>query len=332
MTATSSTRPRKRFRLAAMESLGFSEAPFDSSLRRPASARTTLVTTRPAPKTGKHVEDLWDSTELHAPALVDWKPSSTSKRLHKRNFRLTVVLGTLVVLVGAAAFAYWIYQRPVKEAAIARAAVAADATDLSVALEGVAEVVVLLPSPHIDNINYSTILSLSDDAARNLFASSADLTQGSALDRATATDVAGIALDISRTTGHAMAYRLALEPALTLPVFETDPGLIDLVGATEEFGAWWARFDEIVTALPQGVVPDVTDSSTTLLADLESWQAGYVDAIRVEDAPAAAAVLAELQAELDKIHAELLVSSEALSAEVSALLAHASQRLASLVG
>ena len=331
MTATSSTRSRKRLRLTAMESLGFSEAPFDSSLRRPVLPRTTLVTTRPSPNTGRHVEDLWGSIELHAPALVDWKPSSISRRLHKRNFRWTAVFGTLVVLVGASAFAYSAYQRPLEEATAARTAVVADANDLSNALEGVAEVVSLLAAPHITNINYSTTLHASDNAARDLFASSADLSEGRSLDRATAVDAAGIALDVSRMTGNAMAYRLALEPALTLPVFETDPGLIDLVAATEEFGAWWARLDEIVTALPQGVAPDVTDSSTALLAVLESWQAGYVDAIRVEDAPAAAAVLADLQAELDEIRVDLLVSSKALSAEVSARLDHARQRLGSLV-
>ena len=321
-----------RLRLPAMESLGFSETPFDSSKRRPPSARTTLLTTRPTPPTGRHVEDLWHSTELHAPALVDWKPASTSKRLHRRNFRWTIVLGTIVVLVAGAAFAYWANQRPLEQATVARAAVIADATDLSAALEGVAEVVSLLAAPHIDSINYSTALYASDEAARGLFASSADLAQPSALDRAMAADAAGLALDVSRITGNAMAYRLALEPALTLPVFETDPGLIDLVAATEEFGAWWAYFDEIVAALPQGVVPDVTASSTALLAELENWQAGYVGAIRIEDAAAAAAVLAGLQAELNEIRADLLVSSEALSAEVSARLDDANQRLRSLVG
>lgn len=332
MTATSSARPRKRLRLPAMESLGFSETPFDSSLRRPPSSRTTLLTTRPAPKTGRYVEDLWDSTELHAEALADWKPSSTSQRLSKGDFRWTVVLGMLVVFASAIAFVYRGYQRPLEEATAARAAVAADANDLSDALSGVAEVVSLLATPQIGNIGYSSFLQASDDAARDLLASSSGLMQANAPDRAAAADVAGMALDASRMTGNAIAYRLALEPALTLPGLETDPGLIDLVAATEEFRVWWARFDEIVATLPQGVAPDVTDSSTALLAELASWQSGYVDALRVEDGLAAAAVLADLQAELDEIRSGLLVSSKALSTEVLARLDNASQRLRSLVG
>ena len=332
MTATSPMRPRVRLRLPAMESLGFSEAPFDSSKRRPPTTRTTLLSTRPITRTGRHVEDLWNSTELHAPALVDWKPSATNERLHKRNFRWTVVIGALTVLVGGAAFAYLAYQRPIEDAASARAAVAADATNLGYALEGVTEIVALLQAPHVDNVDYSTMLNFSDDAARDLFASTANLTQGGAQDRAIAADAAGLALDISRMTGNALAYRTGLEPALTLPTFETDPGLTDLVRAAEEFGEWWVHFDEIVSALPQGVAPDATDRSTILLGELANWQAGYVDAIRGEDAVAAAAILADLQAELDGIRVEVMAASQDLAVELYANLDAATQSLDSLVG
>ena len=209
---------------------------------------------------------------------------------------------------------------------------AADATNLGDALQGVTEVVALLQAPHVDNVDYSTTLNFSDDAARDLFASSADLTEDGSQDRAIASDAAGLALDISHMTGNALAYRTALEPALTLPTLETDPGLTDLVTAAEEFGAWWAHLDEIVTALPQGVAPDATDRSTFLLGELMNWQASYVDAIRVEDEVAAAAVLADLQAELDGIRVEVMAASQALTAELYANLGAATQSLDSLVG
>ncbi len=290
------------------------------------------MTTRPAPMTGQYVKDLWESTELHAPTLADWKPSSTSRRLHKRDFRWTMVLGTVLLLATAAVFAYWLYQRPVQQATAAKAAVFADANKLNDALEGVGEVVSLLAVPVVDHIDYTPTLLASDDAARDLFTSSAELTPTSDPNRLAAADAAGIGLNVSRVAGNAMAYRLALEPVLTLPAFETDPGLTDLATATQEFAAWWARFDRIVTALPQGVTPEVTNRLTVLRIMLDSWQTAYVDALRLVDGPSAATILADLQAELDEIRAELLVSLEALAAEVSEQLDQASQRLDLLVG
>ena len=283
---------------------------------------------RPAPA-GKHLNV---PTEPLAPTLADWKPSPTSKRLQKRDLRWTMVLVSLLILSSTVVAGYWLYQRPVQQATAARAAVSADAHNLSDALDGVGEVVSLLAAPVLGNIDYTSPLSTSDDAARDLFASSAKLTPTGNSDRLAATDAAGIGLDVSRMAGNAMAYRLALEPVLTLPAFETDPGLTDLVTATEEFGAWWARFDQVVTALPQGVAPDLTTRLTMLGTMLESWQTAYVDALRLVDGSGAAIVMADLQAELDEIRAELLISFGALGAEASEQLHQASQRLDLLVG
>jgi hypothetical protein len=330
MTATSSAKPRKRFRLAAMETLGFLETPFDSSERPAAPSATALVPPRPVPRTGKHVKNPGGSAESPSPILADREPSPTSRRLNTSNIRWTVLFGALLTIAGAASLALWLYQRPLEQAGVARAAVVSDANELSHALEGVRETVSLLALSDVEGLDYAPALLASDAAARKLFASSATIAPSSGPDRAAAADAAGIALDVSRVTGSALAYRLALEPMLIAPPLETDPGLIDVTSATWLFGEWWARLDEVVAALPGDVSAGLSDRLAALIDDLESRQRSYVDAIRSLDAAAASAALTDLQTELDGIRAELFSALEKMAADSLEQLNEVNRKLESL--
>ena len=102
MTATSPTRHRRSARFPSMESLGFSDAPTETTVVyvAPSHLHHPSTTTRPTAPTGHLVQDLWDSTELDAPSLVDWKPISPDRRhLKARRFRWSRVLLVMVVAV-----------------------------------------------------------------------------------------------------------------------------------------------------------------------------------------------------------------------------------------
>ena len=87
---------------------------------------TTLVTVplgRHSPHsepTGELVKDMWETTELHAPSLLDWTPDAFgTKHLGRRRFRWPMVLSLVAILLAAAGFAYWLYQEPASSAAAA---------------------------------------------------------------------------------------------------------------------------------------------------------------------------------------------------------------------
>lgn len=331
MTATSPIKRRRRFRLASMESLGFFDSPYDSSVKQVVTSTTRLVTTMPAETTGNHVTDLWESTELHAPSLADWVPQRAAKHLKlRRNFRWSMLLGLFLLLAGVSGIAYWIYQRPAEVAADATAAVVADAGALNEALSGVSAVAEglngTIPAGYVDTLNRS------DEAARALFARSADLPETEIATRSAAADAAGLAAEASRSLGDAAAFRTALEPVLIVPAFETDPDLIDLTTATAEFGTWWAQMDRVGAALPQGVSAETITSFDSIRNEFETVQGAYIDALRLGDGATAAEILTHLQAELDGVRAELTAAMDSIASTATDQLTKAEAVLADLLG
>ena len=312
-----------------MESLGFLDAPFDSSATKPGPQPTTVITTRPGRRTGNHVQDLWDNTEIHAPALIDWAPQETSRGLNKRNFRWSVFVVFLLMIAGASAFAYWLYQRPAELASNATAAVVSDATALSKTLEPVAAIAVQLGEDDLP-AGYADDLLAADAAARSLFTASAELVSGDDGRRALAADAAGAALDVTRRIENAIAFRMVLEPALVLPQLETDPDLADLATAVQEFGIWRAQLDELSAGLPEGVDSELLSSFDSFRASLAITQTSYVDGLRTGDGTAKT-VVEKIETQLAALRAQISDSFRALSNEIGVLISDAQTQLTLLI-
>ena len=82
---------------------------------------------------------MWETTELHAPSLLDWTPQSfATKHLGPRRFRWPVVTSLLALILAGAAFAYWLYQEPASAAAAALGQVQTAAEALATTLDEVA--------------------------------------------------------------------------------------------------------------------------------------------------------------------------------------------------
>src|SRR5688572_4127705 len=185
MTATSQSR-RGFVRSPSMESLGFLDAPSRSWSTPPiapagesaapatnGSQVTALVTVpvgRHSPHsepTGELVKDMWETTELHAPSLLDWTPDAFgTKHLGRRRFRWPMVLSLVAILSAAAGFAYWLYQEPASSAAAALGDVRTQAEALAIAIDDVAPLVNGLDLDRLPDANQdaSVFLPMGDTA------------------------------------------------------------------------------------------------------------------------------------------------------------------------
>jgi hypothetical protein len=338
-------------RLFSMESLGFFDPPEQSwttppsVVSEPGPTETTSQITelfeipvgkhtrRPEP-TGELVKDMWDSTELHAPSLLDWAPETiSSRKLGRRNFRwpvvLTVVAGTLAV----AWFGYWMYTRPDSSAAAAMAQVEAEAARLVETFDEAAPLIDDLDSERLaDPTLNSTVFFDMGEAARAMFSASAGLPASDSADRSAAADAAGLALDASGQLMDATAYRTALEPSLTLPLLETDPALTDLTTATAAFTEWRAGFEEVHEALPTGLTGHASAAVDELSATLDGVQASYLDALRLGDRAGAVAALGGLREDLMGVRTALVADMSEITATVTALVEQARGELSRLLG
>jgi hypothetical protein len=351
MTATS--HPKRVFmRLAAMETLGF----FDSPARvwtstpvphpsEPASPNADdepsgLITlpigkhSRHAHPTGELVRDIWDSTELNAPSLVDWTPQGVSdKHLERRRFRWPMLALLIVIGAAVAGAALWLYRQPDNAAATALGQVRAEAEALS---DAIAEVLPLLDGLASDRLpeenRNSAVFFEMGERARTMFAVSAELPAADSADRGAAAGAAGLAIDASRQLMDATAYRTALEPALTLPVLEVDPDLTDLATATETFTEWRGSFDSIRAGLPVGVATQASAALDEISTGLETTQTDYLDALRTGNRTAAVEVLGRLRAELLSGRQAMLSDMAALTASVSQLIEDARAEVDRLLG
>jgi hypothetical protein len=301
---------RRPIRFMSMESLGFSDA-------------TTIWSDRPPPPAvprGRHL-----ARPPEPAALADWKPEDVGHRLTGGNFRWGVTIGLLAVTGALAYFGIWLYQRPAAQAEISLAGLTTHATALQSALRTLEEFNNDLLG--LDPATTTAALFDIESRARALFDASGDLARDQTGLRAAATQAAGSAMDGLRLAGDAHSYRLAVFPILVAPELETDPALVELDEAARSFGAWQLKFDEVRTALPDGILPDVTARLDMLSGDLTSILGQYVDALREDDMSAAAAVLATLATRLTEVEETLSASLDEIQRRVEVRIEETRQAL-----
>lgn len=346
MTATT---PSKRgfIRFTFMESLGFSEAParsWSTPPRQPTEAHSSQISGLVSVPTGRHsrnghptgelVTDMWETTELHAPSLEDWAPQSFgSKHLGGRRFRWPVVLSAIVATVAVVGVGYRLYSQPASAATEALGEVRAEAEALTVALREVAPLVDDIDLDRLPEANRDASVYLEmGDRARSMFAASADLPSDDPTARSVAAEAAGMAIDASNQLMDVTTYRTALEPALTLPILETDPELTDLTTATDAFTQWRTGFESVRAALPTNVAPQASAALERLSNNLDRTQDAYLGAMRTDNRGAAVEALGTLRSELQEVRHAMLTDLETASAGVSALIDQAREELARLLG
>lgn len=300
MTAT--IKPHKRHgrkrprpvRFASMESLGFSDTRSVWS-DNPVPTRVEIPPTPQQPA----IED--------AP-ITDWEPTALGDRLGGSRLRWGVVVAVLVAIVGTAAVGLWLYQRPQTEAKAAVAALDTEAGALAASLPALETLNAALTDDfeNLSSIDTTTV----DEASRRLFDAGSALPASESESRVLATGAASSALDGVRLAEEARAYSLAVDPVLASPGLETDPAVIALDDAARSFGVWQLRFDDVRTALPDSVFPDVTQQMDVLSGRLADILSRYVDGLRSDDQAAADAVVVELEDRLanvsDMLHLALV--------------------------
>jgi hypothetical protein len=196
-------------------------------------------------------------------------------------------------MVGTAAVGLWLYQRPQTEANAAVAALDAEAGALASSLPALEALNAAL-TDDLENLSDIDATNV-DEASRRLFDAGSGLPASETELRVLATGAASSALDGVRLAEEARAYSLAVDPVLASPGLETDPAVIALDDAARSFGAWQLRFDDVRTALPDTVFPDVSQQLDVLSGDLADILSRYVDALRTDDQTAADTVVVELE-------------------------------------
>jgi hypothetical protein len=253
--------------------------------------------------------------------MADWAPTEVTERLGGRSFRWGVLLFSVAVIAALAGAAWWIYQRPATEAAAATAAVIDDAENLQSSLTGLEEFNAGLEVAGEDADTAG--LFVADAAARQLFADSGALPATESATRSAAAAASSATLDGVRLASDAHAYLNAVGPILVAPDLETDPNLVELDEAARSFGDWQLRFDQVRTALPDGVLPGITEQLDVLSGDLSAILTAYVDALRTDDGGAVTEVLAGLSGRLQDVAGELETELVATKAEVTDRIAEA---------
>jgi hypothetical protein len=284
--------------------------------------------------TGEMVTDMWETTELHAPSLEEWAPQAFgSKHMGGRRFRWPMLLLLITGTLAMAGVGYWLYRQPADEAATARGEVRSEAEALTVALEDVSPLVDDLDLDRLPEANRDASVYLAmGDRARSMFAASADLPADDSSGRSVAAEAAGLAIDASKQLMDITTYRTALEPALILPLLDTDPDLTDLATATDAFTQWRTAFEAVSTALPDNVAPQASAALDRLTANLDQTQAAYLDALGTDNRGAAVEALGALRADLQEVRHAMITDVGAVSVAVSGLIDQAQDDLARLLG
>lgn len=315
MTATTNAplreerRPTRRIRISSMESLGFSDAEriwSDSPIATPAP-------TRPR---GRHLAPSPDPDPI-----ASWQPEEFGSQLSRGNLRWSLLIGAFLTLAIAGGIGLWLYQRPAAEAA----ASVNDLTNRAQQLSAVLADLETFNTALTDNPTSSdpAELFVVDGAARNLFEAAGHLASTESDLRADAAAAAGSTLDGIRLAGDAHAYRLAVRPVLSAPELQADPSLIELDEAARMFGEWQLRFDNVRSALPDGVLTDVTNQLDVLSGDLNTILGTYVDALRQDDQQSVSVVLVGLGERMIEIDQALTASLGQVQERVAARIAEA---------
>jgi hypothetical protein len=225
-----------------------------------------------------------------------------------------MMITILVAIVAAASIGYWIYQRPVAVAQATNSQLTTQVDALEMALPVLVELnqALLDPEPASDLSSLDSVETI----ARDLFGVSGSLTEFDR--RSAASHAASSALDGVRLVRETHAYRAAVIPMLATPILEIDPELVGLDEAARSFGDWQRAFDDVRTALPEGVLSGVTEQLDILSGDLTSFLVRYVEALRQKDRGAVEYVLSSLTARLDATARSLSNTVEDVHARVQA--------------
>jgi hypothetical protein len=227
---------------------------------------------------------------------MDWEPGEIStQHLGKRVHWMMLVIWFLILAVVSVG-GFWIYQNSLNEAAGAMKSVEKDANVLDSAFAPfLAAAEELMPGADEIPIALNEATASVDAAARELFASSASLSQSESEQKSAATDAATRALDASKTLNTLSAYLGALTPVMTSPALITDPEMVDLVTATTDFAEWRTRLDTVRSALPDSILSEVSANLDRIDGHLERIQGAYLNALRLDDPAAALKAVGELE-------------------------------------
>lgn len=326
MTATIQTSkltapPRRRFRIASMEALGFIDNPGTASTWAGAPTRPMIVATSQTSPSVPMVDP-----------FTDWQPTEVGSRLLRGRIRWGLLSVILLMAVGIVAIGLWLYQRPVALAAAAMLEVRASASALSPDLITASDLNnSLLDQNQVPAAVIASLLTL-DAHARDLFEASATLPSSESASRTRAGDAASKALDASRLLGANYAYRAAVIPILAAPDFETDPSLIALDEAARRFGEWQARFDSVRSALPAGSLSSITAELAVVSGDLDSMQTRYLDALRRDDMAGAITVVEDLSKRMTVVEGMLYSGLSGVQATIQKRIDSALSAIELLVG
>lgn len=309
---------RRPPRFSSLEILGFSDA---ESTWSDSPVAAPVVPDHDTLFRGRH--------EAGPDPLAGWSPEDVGNRLSGSNIRWGLVVIVTLAVAGMAAFGYWLWQRPAVEAQASQQAVVAQAEGLTAKLPSLDEINGALTADQAGMD--STTLDGVETQARTLFEASGALPSTGSM-RTAASQAASATLDGVRLVRNAAAYRAALTPALTAPVLETDPELIALDEAARAFGVWQHDFDEVRTALPEGVLSEVTQELDILSGELAAVMSRYVDALREDDQPAAQSVLLDLTNRLSQVGRSLDDSLENIQERVGNRITEAGNALDRIVG
>lgn len=304
---------RRRIRFSSLETLGFTDVASSWSDSPDVASETPR---------GRHL-----GTPPKAEEIADWRPHDFGRRLEGSNVRWGMVTAIVLLLGGLAGIGYWLYQRPVAVEQAAEADLASQTKTLEAAIPLLAELNHGLLSA--EPISEPTNLDSVETVARDLFDTSGLLTEIEL--RSAASKAASSALDGVRLIRETQAYSSAVLPMLEMPPLETDRDLIALDEAARSFGDWQLGIDNMRTALPDGVLGDVTQQLDILSGDLSSYLGRYVDALRQDDVTAVNSVLGSLRARLDAISDVLAESVGDIQARVQVRIDETATALGQIV-
>lgn len=308
---------RRPVRFSSLETLGFTDATSTWSDSARVAVPQSPQSTGEVPIRGRH--------EAGPDPLSSWRPEEIGGQLTGGNIRWSLVSLLVLVLAGAGIIAYWLHQRPSTLEQTSLATITEHAQTLSDSIDSVET----FNSALLDDTESPGTADLFavEAEARALFNSSGSLDSSATTLRAAALRAASSTLDGIRLASDAHSYRAAVLPVLAAPRLETDPEIIALDEAARQFGAWQLTFDQARSALPDQVLPDVTQQLDILSGDLTSIMGRYVDALREDDEAAANGVLLELNSRLAQVQGVMNEAIRRVQERVSSRLTEVSESL-----
>jgi hypothetical protein len=112
----------------------------------------------------------------------------------------------------------------------------------------------------------------------------------------------------------------------------TEPELIEMGAAATDFGGWRARFDMVVSNLPEGILSPVTAELVGIGGELEAIQGAYLDGLREDDQAAALEAVNTLEGRLASAWSLLLGEVELAKTSIQGDINTAKETLLSLTG